>query len=653
MIGLRYNGDEVYMDRAPIDWEYQDDLFEFESIGGGYSWTVEVPVKGNQHIFKYASEPGQSQRQRLTDYDGFEITWDGNLFFQVSCKLMGTNKPGTHYELQLSTIETTIFDNLKVYLSEILAGAVHSFTLVGTTDERIAYINGNNGIPYKYPALHFIRSTAYAMPSSAGNVVADLYNVKDGSGYVPCYPVYELLKLVTAQMGYSIEINVRDLNALKKRLICSNVANTFSLTVDLEKTAPYLTLSELLKTASFYTGGSWAVDAENKKLVLTEIFYHHSQQQSLDLRELVGEGVSVVAPTTQNMKLSYDLKDDLWFDRQPKVMEGNDVGPYDSLSAFDTATSATASAFDYAFCKLENAYFRWEVESEYTSSLVLHRYAFPYYEYSSGELNQKNITSPVMPVSREKYEYIVESDSLSATVWTDFLDSNNKKLRVKGSLPIFLYHKQNGDVTEWEATLEFDDGAAYNIGWYPVVLFTEGDPQTVDIDFYICDATETPKVPGKIKKLWLRRPLGEYVPVIGDSPYVSVVTVETPQSKFTPRIMVYHGEVQNIANTDTYYAAGPDTYYSVSGTPTEGSPYSTNLNTGQYELVSTIWTPIIDFVQNTVVVRFKGYLSAKKLRELITKYRLMRHPKALLRFKSFRASMGETIRDQEIEGYSL
>jgi hypothetical protein len=151
MIGLLYKGQPVllYPDTT-IDFEVEDDFLDFDNIGRAYSWPISLPREGNEWIFRHAGD-ADTQDNLFKTWDGFQITVDGNVWWDVSLDLDDADQ--TSYSGMLTNVNEKFFSAKDKKLRDLITGEV--VLPAGDYISVIRSINELEVSDIRFPWIHF------------------------------------------------------------------------------------------------------------------------------------------------------------------------------------------------------------------------------------------------------------------------------------------------------------------------------------------------------------------------------------------------------------------------------------------------------------------------------------------------------------------
>lgn len=639
-VGLQYKGRQLYTDPDfQIDWQVEDDLLDFSQLGQAYSWTIQVPIKGNEFVFGYASDPANS-RNRFKTYDGFAITMDGNIWWSCSFKLNAISDDRAYYEGVLTTIESEVERNLNRNIRSIITD-----TISISNGNWATAIGSHNTLssPMVFPIMYF--NPVLSLSAWAN---ADLG--ADFEVAIPCFKLYYIMKKALEALGYTLIDEFSRGDGYRDRLILLNnkvlyndniegTADNFDFTtignkVRVSDHLPDWTLKDLINEFIFYFGAKPYVNIEDKKLIFRS---YKSSDKSHNVEIDHGEPGIPSQSDYNNISLEYTLSDEI----EPLTgfpLEGNDRGQVNNLSAFNGLSGLSVG--DYAFLKNEFAYYKRVKTSggqEYSRL-----YALPYDKRATGADNVLELKSKCSPAIKSYFRQISDAKEGSYIV----SDNGSGKVRIDLSSPVPFW---NG---RWvKLKLDADDE-----GKYPedhLILVTADSGSNIDLDWNY-DGTAV------ITSLLFFDDTDTWMPVFNEGmDYIRMIedygqsAEKFGNTSFQPRISLWWPGTEKIGSSDTYGYAGPDPYGDDPTTPQ--AEISLGLDASStYNLYSRVYKSLFEVLAETLIVKLFAFMSTVDIKRLTDKLKFGKHTKGIIRFKSFRCTLTRNgIRNQEVEGYRL
>lgn len=629
-IGIAKDGRELTLGNSlSIDWDLEDDLFEYETLGHGYSWSFKIPIKGNQWAFRYASHPG-NRRSRYQTYEGFYITSNGNLWLECTLELYG--KVGNYYDIRMTTIEPIVSSNLKTSIKNLIDETIE---LPGSGGANTAEaFNEIKKSPVVFPEIGF-----YA--NGLVGVNNHINNLDEGGSLeiVPCWKLIYLIKQSLKGLGYKFISNVPSNHSVNRLVVFDNKAYDFwtgqptifdGSDIIVQDLVPETTLSDLFIAYSFATAATMFVSTKNKEVRFINTVYEAKKNIGvLDLSKHLESDPDMERASINNIKLNYLLEEDDYLDLGPSELDkGKFLGDFIDYDDFESSTSATAEAGEFGFCKAENAYYVWK--DQFTNPVFL---TTPHKEYSSGSENQKQIECPYLPTGKDKYIYQRYEGSFELTE-----NSSNGKIRIR-----LTYIKSvTYPFSDYEVAFEEQGDPVYSDREQYLPLLSDGAFITMDLD-------HTQDV--DVTDVLIRRKLDYYVPQVG-SQLISRFSPDGVEKSIV-RMAFWNGE-QNKITSGTYYCASPDQVLFDGSSISELGDLSLNTSYGKNNLIEKVWSRIIKFITDTVQLKFRNKVPAYLLKKLTEKSKVVQYKNGRFRFKKLKNTFTERgIADQEIEGYSL
>lgn len=642
-VGLKYNGTQLHLDPDfSIDWEVEDDLLDFSKIGQAYSWTIEIPIKGNEGIFKFASDPAGTKNY-FKNYDGFSITIDGNIWWSCNFLLNSVSDDGNYYEGVLTSIPNSITENLKVSIREIIDTIVpiddYNKGSVPNPILDITLVNADTSLPIYFPLISF-----YGFNS--------LINESD-TNIMPAFSIKYLLDLCLSKLGYTLIDNFSDVDKSFHKLITfSNETTNSSVDYDdgiiLSNLVPDLTLLELMRTLFFFTGGS--IEIENDQVRWNGLV-RINQSKSLQIAERQGNKILTSKSDVNDISMIYDYDGLMRDDDLSKY--GTYIGIFETLSDF----IATAATDEYGLVKETNAYhgfYQLEGSSSYSDRLIKHNHA----AYITGKKNTTEIKCPMKPVMKDKNVYFEVGGN-----W-DIEDNGSGKVRISGQLSEISF----SDLSTYYQVAIITKESTYDQSQYD--LFSESkwldilDYDTVSYEYLDLDLTYVAAI-DSVTKIILRRPYNFYFPLIGDGLLAGSQFMRDQgydNQSFTPRVALWLGVQETTDGNATVFSAetehglaSPDPYYNKDSGMVKLCEISTAINLNQTEsFIFFSWKPFSTFFNNTVAVILKSaHLSSSEIKKMIKK-KIVQGTTVSFRFRKMKCTLTRNgIRNQEIEGYTL
>lgn len=647
MVGLSKSGRQLHTDPGfQISLEGEDDLLDFDRLGQAYSWTIQVPIKGNEWAFGYASDPARAKNMFKT-YDDFAITWGGNVWWECSLDLLGVSDDGHYYEATLSTIDSAIFESKDKSIREIITATIPIGN--GTYDEIIKTINEQIHSDVRFPYMHFYSEqpgTPFYLDlggelgiqkQSPSSAVANLQPYY----LIPAFPLHYVLKVTLKALGYEVRHSlltpeVRRLLVHSNRPIdqtnllltslddvdFSNVGNV----IDVRLYVPDLTLGELLKSAAFYLCSAINVTASTKEeLQFRNIpIEFENAAGSMDLTDKVKKAIPS-RPDISGIRLKYAFDSDLI---KIRPLTGNYRGEFIHALNFDFASDLADG--DYAFIRELN---RYTVMKDVNGAdwFKQKTLSIPYDLVEHGDTKEiKELAPALLPTAlKARHTFSVHNVDFEVT------NNGSGNMRINGLVPGGSEGRDIGWLREGENEDEFD------YFFLAGVIEAAEDYMDLNIPF---------NTPFTIKKIVIGVPRNYLIPISQAKVYFPEVG-RVDDSDFKGGILFWRG-MQPDAVDVSYPFASADPY-AVDG---EEIPGALSLDTvSSASLVLDQWGRVYNFMKETRIVRLLDTaLTTTKLKKLMDNKKTLRFLSGILRFRKFRVILtNKGIRDQEIEGYSI
>ncbi len=691
-VGLRYQNRQLNLDPDfSIDWSILDDPLDFDSIGQATSWSIELPVKGNEWAFGFASDPSNRQN-RFKLYDGFQVTVNNNVWWECTFELLEATR-NNKYVGTLSTINSDIFQSKDVSIRELLATEQWTFP-AGIMGNVIDDFNGAENLGIRFPYVHFynhMNRLDHVNPARRSY----LHNFDSFVGYAcPFFHINHILELLCKRFGLEVRYNILQLEDFKNKLIFTpqqfyvdNSAQTFSYGDFL----PDISLAEFLLECSFYSGGKVSINTNDKYLALTSYDYQ-KQSAAVDLSDRIGTKVVPSTRRKRDILVTYSLGDDKLLGENERELKGDYLGVFASRDALQIAGG---NKDDYGYCRFENLYYKFV---EANDNLYLEEYSHPFLSRDTGGLeNVQVFESLFTPCIRDRHVYS-EMEVTSRLVLRNFSGTDYSAIYDFENIDLLQDFVGSGISTS-VAILEFEalerkvniQELAGSNKWlkrqvprlqaqiderYPPRVLTANEagyyvglkkPAFYNVfDESMISATASNNfiaiflpfiVEGKVKKILIRRQYDFFFPVCGKA--VSTFSNGSTSSEdnnpdLTGSIVTWHGQQQNFGKTDTYpYASSDNYYFNTIDDFNYLDKMSLNTHEGNHNIWDRIYLPLFQFTSLTKVLSMESYAGVPALRDLLQRIKRGKYYKGQFLFRSFSATLSKDgITNQEIEGYS-
>jgi len=630
---LRYKNKPIgLLPGTSTEWVLEDDILDFERIGQGVSWPIRIPWSGNDHLpFAHAADPDQFENLFQT-YDGFTISVDGYVWFEVSFALNDADSDFANG--QLTSVNSTFVENKDKSIRELISATI-PFS-AGNYDTIIKATNELDDSVIRFPYLHFWGKRWLIDPGLSDLSIYEIANLGNGM-IIPGFQIIYLLRQALEEMGMQLRNRFSDHSGGKdffsQLYIIHNRVKEFDFSQDFEIVVkdhiPDLTLSDLIRDLAIYSGSSVHIPSNQDTVEIRSIAKDTQPRNIKTTLSLYEENMRVQKSLLSNLKFSWKMSDDEQLEAQTvKQLEGNYLGEFNTLVDW-AAGYGSYVAEDYGFIK-SLGFYRKIVQNK-SGILVDVFYSYPFQGYSSGEEKQKELTPSLLPVQKDRYRYrelesnfeIVNNGSGNVRItgnfgnWTDWAGADDYiKFVEDGEDPIY------DTIAEYHPIQSYDYGAGY------VDLFVG----------YVSDVS--------LERIIIRKELNYYLPVISGGPHWP--EGDQNNEDFPGRVLIYHGMQPTIDGLATYPYASADCY------DKDGAQIAKmNLTFAgpTPNLVHDVWQPILSFLNKARYITLRTYESADKLLDVYRQKRA-KFLRGAFRFKRLRARLGENgVEDQELEGW--
>lgn len=616
-VGLTYRGKSLVLDPDfQIDWNVEDDILEFDQLGQGFSAQTRIPIKGNESVFKYASNPANARNEFKT-IDGFQITMGGNVWWEVSCEVLRVSDDGYYYECVLSTVESRFFEISKKTLKEALTSV--TIPIANQTNETNVRSAFNDSKAVVFPNVTFYAKPVYGLiPAFYAKYIAQEIAQSIGYTFIDNYSNISLNKLII--------MNNRILDEDTRYSSSSISWNRIDNLIQVSDFMPDITVSEFFNDLIHLVCGKLRLNLADKRIYLDSF-----QNMQTSKRDSGLEDAPVIIPRQSDvLDIQLAWKSDDLLNIQDDF-SGLYIGEFSNAASFE----ALATVDSYGFCREENAYYK-------KYSYGTHFYADPFEpsEITSEKFLRKyefNLTVS----RRDKYIYEEITGSYSIS------DNGSGKVRLNG-------FTSNGNMPTISQQVRFEESQSPGPSrLYPDIYYqvTAVDGATtsyvdLDVDFEVVSPAGRQLRIGKVTK---RTDVGGIYRPVFDKCY-HYPEIELNNEKFIGRWLLYHGDL-----------TGGNTFFYASCDSNDANPL-TSLDLGNYalrfrfqhNLIEDRWTMLLNFLKETRILKINAKISATKLWNIFEKQPLLKHHKGVMIFKSFRALLTrDGIKNQEVEGYTL
>ncbi len=634
-VGLMYQSRELAItEDFSIKWEVEDDLFDFDALGQAYSWTISLPIKGNEWAFLYASDPA-TRKTRFKNYDDFAITWHGNKIWSCSFELTAVSDDAQYYEGVLSTTTSAFYDNKSKKISELVSEEIAIQN--GTYQQIIEAVNNLDDSNLRFPFVHFYNdrtSVPIFIDFQDGNARTEYYNepVANRSAYyvIPAFKLHYILRLAIEATGLKLVLDNVD-KELDQLLIISNrpidqQGNPLGLStyfdpvnnlIDVAKYLPDMTLADLIKDYMFYTGKNISIDGNT--LIFTSISRKISTEAAaIDLGFDYDPKVIPKQSPVNGVSITYGFDDDI------SKAENEITGSYQG-AVINTNSISSSTVGDSFFVKELNRYVIL-VDAVGNDAIAYKNIASPYSTLKLGDQNAAKEWLPkILPAAtKDRHTYkLFNTECLVG-------DDGTGKIEITGDFGSIASGSKIGWVREDEPEGQVD------------LLFVVASVTTTSLDTIVINEDYLSDF--KISKLIVATAINYVIPVIQNDVYYPEIG-NTRGENFAGRIMFWRGMVNDSVSTP-YPFASPD-FYGVNGAIV-GSYSLDTVNTSH---IYRIWNIIYNFLSNSRIIKLKTNLIMPQILRL--QRSRLRHHKGVILFRRLSVLFARGIRDQEVEGYRL
>ncbi len=630
ILGIRYKTRELLLDGGTrVDWRLEDDVLNYDHIGQGHSWTVDMPYEGNAKILDFAGSPVSANGYQT--YDEFFITFGGNIWWEV----VFTHTETTTETISgtFSTVSSAFYDHKDVSIREILAGVRWRHPLV-------ADVSGETYIEAYFPEFNFYGSSVLYNTFTPFFEGSDLRFRMDR---VPCFKLMEVLQMCIRQIGMELDDNLTVIGGdLHKLMLLHNrykreVYDEFqgSLTASLDASEEVyaenyltdITLMELLEILVSMTGGSLAISKDIRVLEVNGLS-RVNNRQPVDLRGRVNRLWETGRPDRQSVQVAYDLSDELL--KNVTKPNGDDIGVYDTVTTF----AAAANPGEHGFVTRENAYYECANDGGTEVTRRVGMDCLPY-EYKDDEA-AREVVVKACPAEKHRYVFrrfrgVFEIDDTDANIIISGFD-DPPSIQVGDYL--LMVEDNDEQLTYTEVYREITE------------VYTGTNPTKAN--YYVKLGNDPLQGTPKVGEVVVRSEINRYMPVVGADAYNPFYPKVKRKEIDVPRILLYHG-IQNDLDGGTYEMASCDNLDSAGNTIGDYT-----LNTTQPGgLIKTYYDKFGAWLSNTMTVRLYAYLTHQEVAD-IAQQKVMLTEDGLIRLKQLEMEASEQgSREMMIEGYRV
>lgn len=693
-VGLTYRGRPVALDPDfGIDWEYVDDLVDFERISNGFSYEISIPRAGNEHIFYHIGDPGNTRKFKTIE--GFAITVDGNLAWTVNFVLERISKDGKHYLGTLSTIDQGVVENKDRSIREILEEVTWTYPSGGYATV-YAHFNGTTNRGIRFPWMHFYNETNFVYPTAS---VVHIINSDQFA--VPCFHMDHILKKLMAQVGYEVIFNLT--SPINQNLL---IYTPTQIRIGINETTlsygsfmPDISLADFIREVEFYTGGKLYVNVKEKKIIVES----HQFTRQRTPEDYTQKGIDTIVPGKfpyQNIAARVAYENDYLLAENPTTLEGNYLGEF--RDAQTLSIEAGTAEDDYGFCLAENAYFKFVTVN---NNLELEYYSHPFLERKTGTEENYTFESQLSPCIKDRYyfgEFDVDADLVegpgtpvsgrcviqgfedqSIVTEYDSIGILEFKEREKQAVKSVTRITNNSNLQEAKKQFE-PDTIPINRTSFKGKYLTKGVPSStgkkITGDYYIgyrkaklynTYSTSTGAAPDdnkmhfqmeyngdkEVSKILVAKQLPYYIPIIGkkiNRGENAFLIKATNDADLSGGILTWHGTQYQFNKVDTYPFASCDNYYfNTTDGASELDAMSLNFRIGTNNLWTQIFNPLYLLFRALKPLQITAYLTDVQVSRLV-KNKVGRYLNGLFIFRRIRVSYDKNGQSkQDIEAYGL
>jgi hypothetical protein len=440
MIALTYKSQPVTLPPGfRISWELEDNLFDFEVMGEGISWPITIVRDGSEGIFLFAGDVDTADNL-FQIYDGFAITVDGSVWWEVSLDLKEADD--YYYQGVLTTVNSVFFDNKDKKIGEIItatiampnesfaafktrwntpADSVMRFPLINFRDEQVRF-------EYDVPMVGIVQFSADLANSS------EFY-------LLPVFKWIWIIQQAIEAIGMSMLDEVVDeSNDFARRIILysnrvidqrgnPNDGNVNFDDIDnllqVSKHVPDLTLRELIRDYSLYACCR-AVITQEGQLKLISIERTIDQPAAVDIN-IYDPNIPTVKNDIRNIGIDYSVEE------IKALPESGYRGAVNDLAAMDALSSPAAG--EYVFVREFNRFYQF-----YELSTVISRrfLSHPFHSFEA----DKTFNPSVQPVTKDRYTSY-KYDSIELVNSSGFVRVNAQTVAAIGDEVNFLNEGEN------------------------------------------------------------------------------------------------------------------------------------------------------------------------------------------------------------------
>lgn len=608
MIGVTYNNTPLYIPPGfAVSMELEDDIQDVLNNGEAGSYPIVLPHQGNDQLLYFAGNPTSATNHQ--SYDGFAITWDQMVWYDVTFVHTG-NKGGI--EGYFTSVGNTFYNNKRRSIRDILS------TVYWDNDPTLNLIPDRK-IKAHYPQAHF-----YGKAINTSSPLTDLKMITNQSfgRWVPWFYILDVLRECAYQLGLEIEDNFSETGGDQQKVIIGHNRSRNASAVNglIADHLTDITLQDLVEIVAKAYGCSVTMFSKTGIIQINDL-NRINEWEPYDIRGKVDPEVYTAATDFKELVVQYDLGDDSLLKDISADPTGTYIGEFDTESAF---TTAATNELDYGFVKVENAYYQYKTIE---STLTAQRLHMPVQPYHTSELaaDPETITIKACPAEKERYVYYAAEGELE-------VDAGYTHIRLVGSL------SEGGDVDDF---VDVGDYVSFEVNPYEPIYREVTAVSTGLIEML----NDTFQSVAEVKKITIRKTINRYIPIIGHELYNPASSSPGTEMK-VPRILFFHG-TQSDLDSGTYEQASAD---SLTSAGTSIGTYT--LNTQQSgSLPKTLYDRFASFLRNSMVMELICDLTPNEVREAFQR-KIIRWEHGTVRVLRVSTRLTASgARDTKLEGY--
>jgi hypothetical protein len=618
---------------------------------------------GSEGIFLFAGDVDTADNLFQT-YDGFAITVDGHIWWEVSLEL--TEADEDYYQGNLTTVNSAFFENKDRKIGEIVTATLdmpnESFTAFKTR------WNDPADSVMRFPKLNFYSERVnFQFDVPFVGVINFSTPLANNTEFflVPTFKWIWIIKQCLNEIGVTVVDNVIDLSNdfVKRLLLASNRtidqrANPNDGNVDFTQIGnrlkvsdflPEITLSQLIKDFCLYANCRLSLKSDGS-IELTSIQRLIDQPVSKQIKTY-DPNISIMQTENQTIGIDYQMDDGL-----DELPETGYRGEYNTLAAFKAISSPQNG--DYGFVKEFN---RFYIYVQRNTQLTVRFLSHPYQPFTG----DYTYTPQIKPVTKDRYTYDFYSEaemveqSGKIRVLGEFIASVGMKV-------YFLLEKQNdsefdpygiaGTITDIgtgyiDTDIDYEGKAIFRTVKKPKLSY---DKAIVEIAKNIGRAVVGKKTNRRDKKEIIQDPkdIDSKIIIAFEHPTLFAVinnAIHYPElgqvnKSFAGAALLWHGNI-NGYDSNPHGSAWADPW---DQTGSEIGTVSFN-TTGPVTIFNTIIERMVSFMQNTRLFRIRANETEQTIRTIydVKKLRGLNFTGIFARFRCEITEQG--LENQEIE----